>query len=186
MQLDGEFARLQQLLPWVHPLTQAVEDRCSSRIHNDGFGTRAHWTPIACSRMVIQFGTINGPLPTALSRIDAALEHAGVRPWGTAINKQYANDRQRSPGLGSAYGSYVDRGGLALALSVDAPSDLRQARIQDSGLLVFSGPQQASKGDAVRTYDPVQASALTPRVPRSAYVVGMRLVVTYHQGSSAT
>jgi hypothetical protein len=160
-----------------------VKDICGSQEDAAGFGARPTWSPVSCQRTVVWFGTIDGPLAATLTRIDASLQHAGMRPVGTAINQLYAIGHARMPQLNSAYGGYGD-GNLTVDITVDAPPDLREAVTQDPDLLISASPPAGISATVERAYTPVQERDLTTRVKPPTYVLGLRISVPYFQQPS--
>lgn len=178
-QLDAELTRIQGLLPWARPVAQALADSCSSSVGSDEFGSRPTWGPVVCDRTVVWFGAVDGPLPQALTRLDRALEHAGMRPAGTAIDRLYAIDHARSPTLESAYGSYGDQS-LELNITVDTPGDPQQALLQDRELLLPGSTPPVAPTDAVRAYRPIRLNAVTQKVKSPEYLIGVSVMLPYY------
>ncbi len=172
--LNDEAAHLQQILPWLHPVARGVDDSCDTQAQTPTFGSRTTWTPITCNRELAWFGSFSGSLPAQLTRLNAALEHAGLAPQGTAINQLYAIDHARTPTLDSAYGSY-DHENFAVGVAVSPPSDLQQLADLDRDVLTPTGssPLPVLPGTAIRSFIKVTPAQLTAGATPQTYIIGL-------------
>ncbi|MBC3840664.1 hypothetical protein GXW82_11525 [Streptacidiphilus sp. 4-A2] len=181
--LDSQITRLRQLLPWIHPVARKVTDYCDSQeqvpngIH---FISRTSWGPIECDRTVTWYGSFDGPLAGQLSRVDEAMERAGMKPNGTPISRLYTLDHGRSPTVDAAYGSYdapeADVQVPGVGVIVTPVSDPQGFTLDGRAAPAPPGPAPNASpagGLVFRALTQVSAVELTAGAPSQAYLVSL-------------
>ncbi|WP_034087265.1 hypothetical protein [Streptacidiphilus albus] len=175
--LNDEAARLQQILPWIHPVARGVDDGCSAQVEGEAvtIGGRPTWGPVSCDRELDWFGSLDGPLPPQLTRMNSALVKAGLTPQGSPLNAPYA--------FGSVSSTYGD-GNITVNVVVAPSDDLGQISLTDGGVLVptgGSGPSSPEQTDtAVRTLTRVKSAQLASAAGPQGYVVSLNFTTTYY------
>ena len=161
--LNDEASRLQQILPWIHPVARGVDDTCSTWSHDGSFGRSAYWLPISCTRKLAWFGSFDGSLPAQQARIDAALQHAGLTPQGTSE---------------TSYGDQNFTVDIALAPS----TNLDQLTGAAPGILTLTGgsPTPVPADTAIRALTQVTSAQLTAGATPQSNIISLTLTAPYY------